>query len=71
MSATKLPVTWTVVSSAKRTVVESNGHTDGKSFIWMAKRVGPRTDPCRTPAKVGRGAELMPFMVVHWERSDR
>ena len=39
-----------VVSSAKRKV-EPDERASGKSFIKAEKRVGPRTEPCRTPDK--------------------
>ena len=43
-----LPIMKMVVSPVKRTV-ESGGRASGKSFMKAEKRVGSRTDPCRTP----------------------
>ena len=43
------------VSSVKNFTVDSM--FSGKSFMYIAKRIGPRIEPCDTPAFTGNHSE--------------
>ena len=47
------------VSSAKSLTLDIT--FSGRSFMYAKKRIGPRTEPCRTPDETGIELELVPL----------
>ena len=43
----------------------------GRSFIWIRKRIGHRTEPWGTPDKTGPGSDSAPSRTTLWVRSAR
>ena len=50
------------VSSAKSLTLDLT--CSGRSFIYAKKRMGPRTEPCRTPDETGILSEEIPLMTT-------
>ena len=60
-----------VVSLANNIVDASVGHERGRSFTWIANKLGPNMESWGTLARVVSSSDLMLSMMVNWERLDR
>lgn len=55
------PETRIVVSSAKLVELVSGGSSNGKSFICIIKKSGPKMLPCGTPMVTGSESDRVPL----------
>ena len=62
-------VRYIMVSSAKSLMLLLI--VSGISLIYIRKRQGPRTEPCRTPDRTGHESECSPSMTTLWVRFGR
>ena len=61
-SVVELIARYMAVSSAKSLTLDFT--CSGRSFMYARKRIGPRTEPCRTPEETGTSSELMPLITT-------
>ena len=52
-------------------MVQSEQHAAGRSLMNIENRLGPKTEPCGTPALIGSYTDFTPSVTVDCRRSER